>query len=62
MSLKKYRNIHKNETCYIFGDGPSVKWFDYNSFGNHIGFSCGRQIFHKDFDLFGLNEEYNIVI
>ena len=50
MSLKKYRNIHDDETCYIFGDGPSVKWFDYNSFGNHVGFSCGRQIFHKDFD------------
>jgi hypothetical protein len=50
MALKKFKDIHKGETCYIFGDGPSVKWFDYNSFTNHIGFSCGKQIFHKDFD------------
>jgi len=47
--LKKFSNLHKGETCYIFGDGPSIKWFDLSSFNDHPAISCGMMPFHKDF-------------
>jgi len=25
MSLKRFKDIHKGQTCYIFGDEPSIK-------------------------------------
>jgi len=59
MGLKKFKNIHCGETCYIFGDGPSIKYFDLSQFNNYIGISCGRQIFHKDFET--LNIKYYAV-
>jgi hypothetical protein len=48
--LKKFSNRHEGETCYIFGDGPSIKWFDFSEFGNHPAICCGMIPFHKDFD------------
>lgn len=59
INLNKFHNIHKGETCYIFGDGPSIKYFDLSIFDNHIGISCGNQIFHKDFNK--LNVKYYTV-
>ena len=49
MSIKKFINKHLGETCYILGDGPSIKSFDLSSFSNHIGIACGNLIFHNDF-------------
>lgn len=49
MSIKKFIDKHKGETCYILGDGPSIKSFDLPSFSNHIGIACGNLIFHNDF-------------
>jgi len=48
--LKKFSNIHEGETCYIFGDGPSVKWFDLALFSDHPAICCGKIPFHKDFN------------
>ena len=28
------KNYHKGESCYIFGDGVSIKWFDLSSFSD----------------------------
>lgn len=47
--IEKFRDRHKGETCYIFGDGPSLKWFDITQFSDHCGISCGLLPFHKDF-------------
>lgn len=58
MSLMNFQNIHKGETCYVFGDGPSIKHFDLSTFDDYIGISCGNQIFHKDFNK--LNVKYYI--
>ena len=49
INLDKFIDIHKGKTCYIFGDGPSIKYFDLSRFDDYIGISCGNQIFHKDF-------------
>ena len=59
INLNKFYNIHKGETCYIFGDGPSIKHFDLSRFDDYIGISCGNQIFHKDFNK--LNVKYYTV-
>ena len=47
--LQRFQNIHKGDTCYIFGDGPSIKWFDLKQFNNHPAICCGQIPFHKDF-------------
>ena len=31
-----YRNKHKGETCYIFGNGASIKYFDITKLPKHI--------------------------
>lgn len=49
--LQKFSNRHEGETCYIFGDGPSIKWFDLSEFGNYPAICCGMIPFHKDFDM-----------
>jgi hypothetical protein len=46
---EKFRGIHDGETCYIIGDGPSVKWFDLSAFSDHPAICCGFLPFHKDF-------------
>lgn len=47
--LKKFRGRHSGESCYIFGDGPSVKWFDLSHFGDRPGICCGMIPFHRQF-------------
>lgn len=47
--IEKYRNIHKGEECYIWGDGISVKYFDLNHFQDKISIPCAHIPFHKDF-------------
>lgn len=47
--IKKYKNIHKGETCYLIGDGCSVKYFDLKKFSNHISIPCAMLPFHNDF-------------
>lgn len=55
--IKKYRNLHKGESCYIFGDGISIKWFDLNEFSDKLAISAGGLIpFHKSFG--SLNAKY----
>jgi len=49
-SSEKFSDKHKGETCYIIGDGPSVKWFDLTSFGDHPVICCGLLPFHKEFN------------
>lgn len=54
--LKRFSNLHKGETCYIFGDGPSIKWFDISLFNDYPSICCGMLPFHNDFDK--LNIQY----
>lgn len=58
--LKKIKNKHQGESCFLFGDGPSIKYFDLSKFDKHIGISCGMQAFHKDFSK--LNIKYYSLI
>ncbi len=58
--IEKFRNIHKGETCYIFGDGPSIKWFDLSQFSDYVAICCGILPFHKDFNK--LNIKYMTLV
>ncbi len=47
--IEKFKNRHFGETCYIIGDGPSIKWFDLSLFNEYPAICCGLMPFHKDF-------------
>jgi len=57
--IKKFKNIHKGECCYLIGDGVSIKWFDLNKFSDHISFSMSLIPFHKDFNV--LRSDYMLL-
>ncbi len=52
--LKK-NNIFKNsffdQTCYIFGNGASLKYIDFNYFTDYPTIGINHLILHKDFQL-----------
>tara|TARA_B100000989_G_C19532278_1_gene470785 strand:- start:1289 stop:2146 length:858 start_codon:yes stop_codon:yes gene_type:complete len=48
------KDTNYNEECYLFGDGPSLKWFDLKNFSNHPSFACGKILYHNDFNLLNL--------
>lgn len=47
-------------SCYIFGDGPSIRYLDYADFLDRPVISCGNQLFHKQHRL--LNSVAYVVI
>lgn len=55
-NLIKFSGRHQGDTCYIFGDGPSIKWFDLACFSDHPAIYCGTLQMHKDF--YKLNVKY----
>lgn len=40
--LKKYHNLHKDESCIIVGNGPSLTVNDLNSISDFVTFGCNR--------------------
>jgi hypothetical protein len=56
---KKFKNIHKGETCFIFGNGASLKYYDFNVIPKDIPIiTCGFGLFDKR--LKSKNIQYNI--
>jgi hypothetical protein len=52
--LKKnevFKNKFKGETCYIFGNGASLKYVDFKNFQNHPSIGINHLILHKEFNL-----------
>ena len=54
------KNYHKGESCYIFGDGISIKWFDLSSFSDKPVISLNKIAFHKQSNF--LNLKYCLFI
>jgi hypothetical protein len=48
--VHRYKNAHKGESCYLIGDGISIKWFDLAAFSNKTAIPCAYIPFHNDFD------------
>ena len=57
---KNFSNRHKGESCYIFGDGPSIKWFDLGLFSDKPSIFTGLLHHHNDF--YKLNVKYATLI
>src|SRR3990167_2434038 len=55
---KKFESLHKGESCYIFGNGPSLKYFDFKKFNNKIVIGCGGLFLHRDFDKINVKYYY----
>ena len=45
---EKFKNIHKGESCYIFGNGSSLKHYDLKQFNDRVSIGCGSLFVHKD--------------
>ncbi len=52
----RFKDVHRGESCYLMGDGVSVKWFDLKAFTDKTALTCGYIPFHNDFSL--LNVKY----
>ncbi len=46
---KVFKNIHQGESCYIFGNGISLKGMDLKKFDDKISIGCGFIYLHKEF-------------
>ncbi len=57
--LSSFYNKHKGEACYIFGNGPSIKWFDIGLFNDLISISVGKLHYHNDFNK--INVKYMVL-
>jgi len=45
-----FKDRHKGESCYIFGNGISLKEMDLTQFSDKVSLGCTYLWFHKDFD------------
>lgn len=46
---KRFKNLHKGQSCYIFGNGVSLKSMDLGKFNDRIAIGCNSLFIHKDF-------------
>ncbi len=56
----QFKNLHQGESCYIFGDGASIKWFNLNMFPKKPTFTLKSMLFHKESE--SLDIKYSLVI
>lgn len=55
---KQFKNIHKGESCYIFGNGSSLKYYDLNLFNDRVSIGCGSLFCHNDIKKIDLKYHY----
>jgi hypothetical protein len=53
------KNRNKGESCYIFGDGISIKWFDLSAFPEKPAFALGYVPYHLQSE--SLNLKYGLL-
>jgi len=46
----QFKNVYKGESCYIFGNGASIKSLDLNDFNDLHSISINLMNLHKDFE------------
>ena len=55
---KKFAKRHEGESCYIFGNGSSIKHYDLKKFDDRIGIGCNNLFFHKEFNSVNIKYYY----
>ena len=58
--LAKFENIHKGESCFIFGNGPSLNKMDLSQLKDCITFGLNKIHMHPDVDKLGVN--YHVAV
>lgn len=48
--INDYYQRYKGESCYLVGDGVSIKYFDLGLFVDKMAIPCGCLPFHNDFE------------
>jgi hypothetical protein len=48
--IHRFKDAHRGESCYLMGDGVSIKWFDLKAFSDKTSIPSAFIPFHKDFD------------
>lgn len=59
LRISDFKNIHKNEPCWIIGNGPSLNTMDLSVLAGRITF--GMNSIHLGFDAFGFKPTYYTV-
>jgi hypothetical protein len=47
---RRFKDLHKGQSCYIFGNGISLKNMNLEKFSDKISIGCNSLFFHKHFD------------
>lgn len=47
---KQFQKHHSGQSCYIFGNGASLKGMDLARFSDRVSIGCNSLFVHKDFD------------
>lgn len=55
----KFKNIEKDKKCYIFGNGNSIRYYDFDNFKNEIVIGCNSLFLHNDY--LKLNCKYYVI-
>ena len=56
---KKFKGIHKGESCYLFGNAKSLKYYDLSLFNDRVSIGCNQLYLHKDFSEIKMNYYYD---
>jgi hypothetical protein len=46
----QFEGRHEGESCYVFGNGASLKGMDLSQFSDRISIGCNSLFLHKDFN------------
>ena len=46
---QRYANLHKGESCYIIGNGASIKYCDLKNFSDKVAIGCNNLFVHQNF-------------
>jgi len=55
IKLKKFKDIHKGERCFIIGNGPSINQQDLTKLSDDIKFATNNFLLHKSLKKINLN-------
>ena len=53
-------NIYYGQTCYLFGNGYSLKFIDLKKFNNFLSFTTGLNYIHRDFNHLNIAGDFHI--
>jgi hypothetical protein len=59
--LEVFRDKHKGESCYLFGDGASSKYFDLSAFGDRPSLLLNFFPFHSKSEIAKIRFSYGVI-